>query len=180
MADAYRIKDQHVAYFITLTVIDWVDVFTRKEYKDILIDSLKYCIANKGLQVYEFVIMSNHLHAIISSDKLPLSDIIRDFKKFTAKQIIEQITNSNESRKEWLLKKFAFAGAGNSNNKTYQFWQQDYHAIELSYEKMWRQRTDYIHNNPVRAGIVEHPEDYLYSSARFYYNKKCLLELAAK
>ncbi|HVX26968.1 MAG TPA: transposase [Parafilimonas sp.] len=180
MADAYRIKDQYVAYFITLTVIDWVDVFTRKEYKDTLIESLKYCIQNKGLHVYEFVIMSNHLHAIISSDKLPLSDIIRDFKKFTAKQIIEQIINSNESRKEWLLKKFAFAGARNSNNKTYQFWQQDYHAVELSNEKMWRQRTDYIHNNPVRAGFVEHAEDYLYSSARFYYNKKCLIDLAAK
>ena len=108
------------------------------------------------------------------------SDVIRDFKKFTAKQIIEAIENSNESRKEWLLKKFAFAGARNSNNKTYQFWQQDYHAIELSYDKMWRQRTDYIHNNPVRAGIVEHAEDYLYSSARFYYNKKCLIELAPK
>ena len=125
MADAYRIKDQHAAYFVTLTVIDWVGVFTRKEYKDILIDSLKYCIANKSLCVYEFVIMSNHLHAIVSCDKLPLSDIIRDFKKFTAKQIVEQIANSNESRKEWLLKKFAFAGARNSNNKTYQFWQQD-------------------------------------------------------
>jgi len=180
MADAYRIKDQYTAYFITLTVIDWVDVFTRKVYKDILIDSLKYCIANKGLHVYEFVIMSNHLHAIVSSDKLPLSDIIRDFKKFTAKQIIEQITNSSESRKEWLLRKFSFAGARNSNNKTYQFWQQDYHAVELSYEKMWKQRMEYIHNNPVRAGIVEHGEDYLYSSARFYYNRKCLLELSPK
>ena len=168
------------AYFITLTVIDWVDVFTKKEYKDILIDSLKYCIINKGLHVFEFVIMSNHVHAIVSSDKMPLSDIISDFKKFTAKQIIEQITNSNESRKEWLLKKFAFAGARNSNNKTYQFWQQDYHAIELSNEKMWRQRMDYIHNNPVRAGVVKHAEDYLYSSARFYYYKKCLIELAAK
>ena len=82
----------------------------KKEYKDILIDSLKYCITHKGLHVYEFVIMSNHLHAIVSSDKLPLSDVIRDFKKFTSKQIIEQVTNSNESRKEWLLKKFAFAG----------------------------------------------------------------------
>ena len=136
--------------------------------------------ATTGLKVYEFVIMSNHLHAIVSSNELPLSDIIRDLKKFTAKQIIEQISNSNESRKEWLLKKFSFAGARNNNNKTYQFWQQDYHAVELSNEKMWQQRTDYIHNNPVRAGLVEHAEDYLYSSARFYYNKKCLIELAAK
>ena len=58
--------------------------------------------------------------------------------------------------------------------------QQDYHVVELSYEKMWRQKTDYIHNNPVRAGVVEHAEDYLYSSARFYYNKKCLIDLAPK
>jgi REP element-mobilizing transposase RayT len=180
MADAYRIKDQFAAYFITLTVIDWVDVFTRKEYKEILIDGLQYCIKNKGLHVYEFVIMSNHLHAIVSSDKLPLSDIIRDFKKFTAKRIIEQILNSGESRKEWMIKKFAFAGMRNNNNTNYQFWQQDYHAVELSSEKMWKQRCEYIHLNPVRAGIVEHAEDYLYSNARFYYNRKCLIELAEK
>src|SRR6476469_5986451 len=101
MADAYRIKDQYTAYFITLTIIDWLDFCTRKEYRDIFIDSLNYCIQQKGLQVYEFVIMSNHLHAIVSSDKEPLSGIIRDFKKFTAKRIIEAIQNINESRREW-------------------------------------------------------------------------------
>jgi REP element-mobilizing transposase RayT len=121
MADAYRIKDQFTAYFITLTIIDWVDVFTRKEYKDIVIDSLNYCIQHKGLQVYEFVIMSNHLHLILSSSKEPLSGIIRDFKKFTAKRIIEAIQNINESRREWLLNKFGYAGSRNSNNTTYQF-----------------------------------------------------------
>ena len=128
MADAYRIKDQYVAYFITLTVIDWVNVFTRKEYKDILIDSLKYCITNKGLHVHEVVIMSNHLHAIVSSDKMSLSDIIRDFKNLLPKNFRAN-NQLNESRKEWLLKKFTFAGARNSNNKTYRFWQQDYHAV---------------------------------------------------
>src|SRR4051812_31637 len=100
MADAYRIKDQFTAYFITLTIIDWVDLFTRKEYKDLIIDSFNHCIQQKGLQVYEFVIMSNHLHAIVSSNKEPLSSIIRDFKKFTAKRIIEAISNINESRRE--------------------------------------------------------------------------------
>lgn len=180
MADAYRIKDQYKAYFITLTVIDWVDVFTRKEYKDILVDSLNFCIQQKGLQVYEFVIMSNHLHAIISSDKAPLSDIIRDLKKFTAKKIIEAIITGNESRKEWMLKKFAFAGNRNSNNTHYQLWKQDYHAVELGRETMWKQRVDYIHYNPVRAGIVDNIEDYVYSSARFYYNKKSLVQLSSK
>ena len=178
MADAYRIKDPFRAYYITLTVIDWVDVFTRKDYRDILIDSLQYCMREKGLQMYEFVIMSNHAHLIMASDKVPLPDILRDFKKFTAKKIIEAIIHGNESRKEWMLKKFAFAGNRNSNNTNYQFWQQDYHAVELSTKKMWDQRVQYIHNNPVRAGIVENVEDYVYGSARFYYGRKCLLELS--
>jgi REP element-mobilizing transposase RayT len=81
-----------------------------------VIDSLNYCIKEKGLQVYEFVIMSNHLHAIVSSDKDLLSGIIRDFKKFTAKRIIVAIQTINESRKEWLLNKFAYAGTRNSDN----------------------------------------------------------------
>jgi hypothetical protein len=101
-------------------------------------------------------------------------------KKFTAKQIIEQILNSCESRKEWLIKKFAYSGERNSNSKTYKFWQQDYHAAELSIKKMWQQRIGYTHNKPVSAGIVKHAQDYLYSNARFYYNKKCLIKLAPK
>jgi REP element-mobilizing transposase RayT len=140
MADAYRIKDQYTAYFITITVIDWVDVFTRKDYRDIIVDSLNYCIASKGLHVYEYVIMSNHLHAIVSSDNIPLSDIIRDFKKFTAKKIIATIQEMDESRKEWLLRKFAYAGNRTSNNELFQFWKQGYHAVELTSRTMWEER----------------------------------------
>jgi REP element-mobilizing transposase RayT len=180
MAEAYRISDQQASYFITLTVIDWIDVFTKKEYKDILVDSLNYCIAEKGLQVYEYVIMSNHLHAIVSTNETSLSDIIRDFKKFTSKKIIKAISENNESRKEWLLKKFSFAGKRNSNNINYQFWQQDYHAVELGNEMMWKQRTEYIHDNPVRAGIVARAEDYLYSSASAYFNNRCVVNLSLK
>lgn len=165
MADAYRIQDQYTAYFITLTIIDWVDVFTKKEYKDIVINSLHNCIQNKGLQVYAFVIMSNHLHLIISSGKEPLSGIIRDFKKFTAKRIIDAIQTVNESRREWLLNKFRYAGSRNSNNITYQFWKQDYHAVQIANVKMLQQRREYLHYNPVRAGIADRQEDNVYSSA---------------
>ncbi len=133
----------------------------------------------KGFQIYEFVIMLNHLHLTVASDKVPLSDITCNFKKFTAKKIIEAIAIGNESRKEWMLKKFFFAGSHNSNNTIYQFWQQDDHAVELSTKTMWDQRVQYIHNNPVRAGIIENIEDYVYSSARFYYGKKCLLPLSS-
>ncbi len=176
MATAYRINDQLAPHFITLTVIDWVDVFTKKEYKDVIVESFNYCIAQKGLKVYEFVIMSNHLHAIVSSEK-SLSDVIRDFKKFTARKIIDEISRINDSRKEWMLNKFLYAGNRNSNNSKYQFWKQDYHAIQLPNRKMWEQKTSYIHLNPVKAGIVEKPEDYLYSSAGSYFNKKCFVNI---
>lgn len=104
-----------------------------------------------------------------------LSDIIRDFKKFTAKKMIMAVNSDKESRKEWMLKKFAYAGNRNSNSSTYQFWQQDYHAVELLNETMWKQRTDYIHTNPVLEAIVSKAEDYVYSSAGCYYNKKSLV-----
>lgn len=178
MAEAYRIKDQQALYYCTITTIDWIDIFTKKIYKDILIDSMNYCIQSKGLEVYAFVIMSNHVHFIISTNKEPISAIIRDLKKFTAKQIIEKIQTEPESRKEWLLAKMTYAGNRNSNNTTYQLWQQDYHAIEIHSDHFLRQKTNYIHQNPVRAGIVEHEEDYLYSSARYFYNKKCLVQLS--
>ena len=100
MAEAYRIKDQQALYYCTITTIDWIDIFTKKIYKDILIDSMNYCILSKGLEVYAFVIMSNHVHVIISTNKEPISAIIRDLKKFTAKQIIEKIQTEPESRKE--------------------------------------------------------------------------------
>ncbi len=178
MAEAYRIKDQQALYYCTITTIDWIDIFTRKIYKDILVDSMNYCIQSKGLEVYAFVIMSNHLHFIICTNKEPISNIMRGFKKFTAKQIIEKIQTAPESRREWLLSKMAYAGNRNSNNTTYQLWQQDYHAIEITSDYFFSQKTDYIHQNPVRAGIVEHEEDYLYLSARYFYDKKCLVQLS--
>ncbi|WP_331527260.1 transposase [Cecembia rubra] len=104
MGFSYQIQDQFAPHFITFTVRQWVDVFTRKCYVEILIESLKFCQKNKGLKIYAWVIMSNHCHLIISSEKVPLSDIIRDFKKFTSKAIYDAISkNPEESRKKWLL-----------------------------------------------------------------------------
>ena len=99
MAYQYRIKDQHAVYFNTSTVHQWVDVFTRKHYSDILFESLKYCQKEKGLKIKAWVIMNKHIHLIVQCKKLPLSDIIRDFKtrlanQFTANQIIRAIENN--------------------------------------------------------------------------------------
>ena len=153
-------------YFITSTVVDWVDVFTRPAYKHIVLESLRYCQTNKGLVIHAWVLMSNHLHMIASTDSnIPIGDIMRDFKKFTSKKIIEAIEqNAQESRSEWLLDRFRFAGMNNNRITNYHFWQDGNHVEVIYSVEFLQQKIDYIHNNPVRAEIVAHPEDYLYSS----------------
>ena len=157
------------SYYLTITVFGWIDLFTRIELRDIIIDSLKYCIKQKGLNVYAYVIMSNHLHLIVNcNEPFQLKDTIRDFKKFTSKAIIAEIENGSESRKEWLLSMFLNAGAASKENKTNKVWQSGNHALELYSEYFVWQKVNYIHNNPVKAKIVLKPEEYLYSSAQNY------------
>jgi putative transposase len=179
MSRKYKFHDEDGVYFISFATVGWIDAFTRKEYKDILIDSLEYCQKEKGLLLYGWVIMSNHVHLIASSkDDYYLQDIVRDFKKFTSKEIIKAIEkNPQESRKEWMLATFKKAGEYNTNNTNYQFWRQDNMPIELFTPKVTQQKLDYIHNNPVEAGIVEKPEDYRYSSAKVYAGEKGFLEV---
>jgi REP element-mobilizing transposase RayT len=175
MKEGYVIRDQTLPHFITATVVDWIDVFTRQAYRDVVIESLDYCIKNKGMILYGYVIMSNHIHLIIQSEEGKLSDLIRDFKKFTAKSILEKIQNSPESRKEWMLERFKLATQTHNRNKDYQFWQYGNHAEEIySNDFMWS-KLDYIHLNPVRSGLVSKASDYIYSSAGNYLNNSGLL-----
>ena len=168
--DGYKIRDQQGIYFITFAVVEWIDVFTRKEYSNIIKESLRYCIQHKGLKLHAWCIMSNHVHLIISSETNNLSDILRDFKKFTSKAIIEAIQNSKEeSRKNWMLWIFKKAGEKNSRNNDYQFWRQDNHPVQLETITFTLDKLNYLHNNPVKAGLVEKSEDYLLSSAKDYY-----------
>lgn len=169
-AGGYKIRNQSAVHFITFAVVEWVDVFTRKQYRDILLDSLKFCQAEKGLKLYAWCIMSNHIHLILAANNSNLSDLLRDFKKFTAKQLIKAIgENKQESRKDWMLTIFSEAGKCNSRNSEYQFWRQDNHPIELYSAAFCFQKLNYIHQNPVDAGVVEKAQDYLYSSAKDYF-----------
>jgi REP element-mobilizing transposase RayT len=173
MATRYHFGDNEKPHFITFSVINWIDVFTRESYTQILLDSLRFCIEKKGLRLHAWVIMSNHVHLIASAKEgFKLADIMRDMKKFTSQRIIAAIIeNEQESRKDWLIWMFKRAGARNKNNETYQFWQQDNHPIELSTNKMMDQRLDYLHNNPVKAGVVWEPQHYKYSSGIDYYSE---------
>jgi putative transposase len=177
MGFKYSIKNQS-PYFLTTTVVNWIDVFTRRELAYIVIDSLRYCQQQKGLELYAWCLMPSHLHLIAAAaENKVLSDIMRDFKKFTSKKIVAEIQGMNESRKDWLLDKFEFAGRHNPKIKEYKFWQDGLHAIELYTPEFTKQKLNYIHQNPVEAGFVYEPEHYVYSSAANYSGRKGLLDV---
>ncbi|MFW6222047.1 MAG: REP-associated tyrosine transposase [Bacteroidota bacterium] len=177
MSTGYKIADQQGAYFLTLSVVYWVDVFTRQTYRDIIIENLRYCQKNKGLVIYAYVIMSNHIHLLVQSLEENLSGTIRDFKSYTSKTILENINNVSESRKEWLLKHFEIAAKKHKRNSNYQFWTHNNHPEIIYSDKFVKQKLEYIHNNPVKAGIVRNPEDYIYSSASNYAGLEYILEV---
>ncbi len=176
MSTKYKFKNSEGCYFISFATVEWVDVFTRKEYKNIIVENLKYCQNEKGLEIFAWCIMTNHVHLIARAKTgFLLQDIIRDFKKHTSKLMIKTISNNvHESRREWMLDIFNQAGKANSGNKDYQFWRQDNHPLEVWSEEVIHQKLIYVHNNPVTEFYVDNAEAYVYSSARdYYYNQNC-------
>ena len=174
MSDKYKTEAGKL-YYVTFTIVGWIDVFTRKEYVYDLMKNIKYCQENKGLEIYAYVIMSNHVHMIARSTMQPLNVLLGNFKSYTSKQLITQIeSNSQESRKDWLIHMFKFYGKGNSQNEEVQFWQNGNHPIELRSWEIIKQKMNYLHNNPVKQGIVANPQDYIYSSAHEFSEIKVL------
>ena len=167
----YKVIDQKELNYITITIVDWIDLFTRKAICEIVMTSLAYCRKEKGLKIFAYVLMSSHLHLIVrATEEQELSAILRDFKSYTAKQIIQFLerTNTKESRKEWLLIHFRNAAKLDGKNRNYKVWQKGSRPIELYTPKVIRQKLNYIHRNPVVGGIVDLPEHYLFSSASNY------------
>jgi len=154
-------------FFVTLTVVGWIDVFTRKEYALALLNNLNYCVDNKGLEVFSYCLMPSHLHMISrAQDNQDLGKLLGNFKSYNAKLLYEMIEqNPQESRKEWMLHLFKYYAKFNSNNRNFQFWIQDNHPIDCFSVDFINQKRDYIHMNPVEAGLSLTEENYPYSSA---------------
>ncbi|WP_343765093.1 REP-associated tyrosine transposase [Gangjinia marincola] len=169
MSTKYKATETDTAYFITITTVEWIDVFTRLNQKYAIINSLDYCQKHKELEIYAYCLMSNHLHLLCKGiNGVLLSDIMKDFKKFTEKKIIENILNEPESRKEWMLPLFKKACDHLKRDQTYKVWQNGYHAEVTTSNWFIKQKLNYIHQNPVVEKIVAYPEDYYFSSARNY------------
>jgi REP element-mobilizing transposase RayT len=178
MSRKYKFHNESGAYFISFATVYWLDVFTRQVYFNVLEESIDYCRAEKGMEVFAYCFMPSHVHLIFRSSNEEPSGLIRDFKGFTARKLIKTIEeNPQESRKEWLLSMMERAGKKKSNVKQRQFWQQHNKPIELWSEKVIQQKIDYIHNNPVESGFVTDPVDWKYSSARNYQQDQTILEI---
>jgi REP element-mobilizing transposase RayT len=169
MSTKYKATTTEDAYFITITTVGWIDVFTRLNQKYVITQALKYCQEHKGLEIYAWSLMPSHLHLFCKATcGFVLSDIMRDFKKFTSKKIIKTIVEEPESRREWLLAYFNKACSHLKRKQNYKVWQDGYHA-EHMYSNSWiKQKIAYIHNNAVKEKIVTLAEDYYFSSARNY------------
>jgi putative transposase len=163
MRSRYKVTAEDRIYFITSTIVEWIPVFTTKSYFDLIIQSLTFCRGHKGLQLFGYVILDNHFHAMVTGPNL--ARIITDLKKFTARSIIDQL---QWDRKGWLLNQLAYYKKRHKTQSDYQIWQEGYHPELIIFGEMLTQKLDYIHYNPVKRGLVTTPEHWLHSSARNY------------
>ena len=164
MSTKYKATTTEDCYFITITIVGWIDVFTRLNQKQNIVKALQYCQENKGLEIYAYCIMSSHIHLLIkATNSFILSDVMRDFKKYTSKKIIETIINEPESRREWILPLFEKACENLKKNQNYKVWQNGNHTEHIYSNKFIKQKIDYIHFNPVKEKIVAFPEDKLFT-----------------
>ena len=154
-------------YFFTATIKDWIPLLDKKEYKEIVLKSLKFLHDKRLIQIYGFVIMPNHIHLIwqmleMNGKESPHSS----FLKFTAHEFLNKIRNEYPE----LLKLFEV----DEVNKLHSFWQRDPMDTEIFTPKVIFQKLEYIHNNPCKGKwmLAENPVSYPYSSFEFYETGK--------
>ncbi|HUM46094.1 MAG TPA: transposase [Chitinophagales bacterium] len=179
MGFKYEASNPEGIHFTTSTIVQWIDLFTRRELQEVVIDSLKYCQREKGLIIFAWSLMPSHLHMISTTNQstITLPDIMRDFKKHTSKALVKTIDEINESRQDWLMSAFEFAGRINRKIKDYKVWQDGYHPEEIITQPFLDQKLNYIHYNAVEAGFVAEPHHYALSSAIDYAGGKGLIDV---
>jgi REP element-mobilizing transposase RayT len=174
------LNEQQACYLLTFNVVDWTDIFIKPVFKQIIVESLNYFSTKKGLIIYGWCLMSNHLHLIAGTSKEnSLSVLANEFKKFTTRIIEQDMYAESETRRKWILKKFREATGPLKLSEKFRVWQTGINpvAVDLKNPDVLEEQLEFIHNNPVRNKIVARPEDYLHSSAKDYAGTKGLVHI---
>ncbi len=158
-------ENEKETHFLTFRVIEWINVFTEPVYFDKIINILEFCQKNKGLLLHAYVIMTNHMHVIVTAKEGNLSSVVRDFKSYTTRELKNSLKNDNRKYIIRLIKK-SFSKRKGQN---FQIWHSGNWPVLIESEEFYQQKLDYIHDNPVEKQYVSQPEHWLYSSARNYY-----------
>ena len=147
--------------FFTASIYKWHPLLSTDKYKEIIVQSLQFLVHNKRIELNAFVIMSNHIHLIWQPlAGHTLTSVQHSFMKFTAQRIKFVLAIENPS----LLARCQV----HKIDREYQIWKREPLSIELSSEKVFFQKLEYIHYNPVKGGICSFPGEYRFSSAKFY------------
>jgi REP element-mobilizing transposase RayT len=159
----YKILNPKMPHFLTMTVVNWIPIFSSPTIAQIILNSLQFLQKENRLILFAYVIMENHLHLIAQADDL--SKEIGDFKSYTARTIIDYLV---EKKAENVLEQLKWQKLAHKQDRNYQLWQEGSHPQMLVNEEMLKQKLDYIHMNPVKRGYVDEPQHWRYSSARNY------------
>jgi len=154
--------DYHPQFF-TATILEWKPLLKEDTFKDIIVKSLLFLKNEGSIVVYGFVIMPNHIHLIWQiQDGFKQEMIQNRLLKFTAQQIKFRLLDTHDTQISQFLVK--------AKDRQYQFWKRNALSVDLWSQTVFEQKLDYIHNNPLQHKwqLAQYPEDYKYSSARFY------------
>ena len=168
----YTIYEPAAPHFLTCTVINWLPLFTRPDTAQIILDSLIYLQENRGLRLYAYVLLENHLHLVAQADDLAKE--VSSFKSYTAKMLVRYFEQHSVTR---ILQQLHKHKKQHKKDRQHQVWQEGSYPQLLQNHEMLLQKIEYIHCNPVKRGYVEKPEHWRYSSARNYAGLPGLIEV---
>jgi REP element-mobilizing transposase RayT len=169
LMDRYCFVEGVYVYFVTFTIIDWLPIFISPEPIKTIVDSLKYCVSEKGLRINAYVVMPNHIHLIVFDANLNnenLYQTLTSFRKFTGHKLAQFIDMNLARSISSAIRNISL------EDRERRIWQSGWHAEAITSETFWKQKIDYIHMNPVKKCLVREPEYWQYSSAGFWLTGK--------
>ncbi|MFZ2447324.1 MAG: hypothetical protein WAW37_13280 [Syntrophobacteraceae bacterium] len=163
--ERYRIQPDAAVYFVTYSVVDWLPVFVSEAACRFITDSLDYCHEHKSLRINSYVIMPTHMHAIVFDENFNperLRRSLEDFRKFTGRSLSDFCAQHMPPCFNGALR------AASTVDRNRRFWQPSRHPEGIQTEKFWKQKLNYLHDNPCRKGLVMAAHHWRFSSAGYY------------